>query len=505
MMDALLVVVPVVLPLVTASLLLPLTGRPRFQQAAALASGGVLLASAMLLLARTARGAILVLPLGGWSPRIGIVWVADALAAVMLLFVALVSYTTLLYAPGSLHGERERRYFYPLHQFLLVGVGGALVTGDFFNLFVFFEVMLLASFALVALGGRAQQIRMGVPYVIVNLVASALFLVGVGAMYGAAGTVNMAELSVRAAGTALPGAFWGAAALLLVVFMVKTALFPVFAWLPDSYPNAPIVVNALFAGLLTKVGVYTLFRTVPLLCGATPGGLQPALVAIAATTMLVGVVGALGRSTIRGVLSFHIVSQIGYMIFGLALFTPLALAAGLFHMIHNMLAKTVLVFAGGIAERIGGSGKLHDVRGLARSQPWLAASFFVAAMSLAGMPPFSGFWGKWFLVTGGLSAGAPVATGISLLVGLMTLASMLKIWNAVFWGKPEGQRYPAHGRHRGMLGATLALATMTVATGLLAAPIFSHLERVAAQLLDVTLYVGAVRAAVGRETHAEVP
>jgi multicomponent Na+:H+ antiporter subunit D len=504
-MNALLVLVPVVLPLVTAALLLPLTGRPRLQQAAALASGGVLLASAMLLVARTARGAILVLPLGGWSPRVGIVWVADALAAVMLLFVALVSYATLLYAPGSLRGERERRYFYPLHQFLLVGVGGSLLTGDFFNLFVFFEVMLLASFALIALGGGAQRIRMGVPYVIVNLLASAVFLVAVGAMYGTAGTVNMAELSVRAARGGLPGVFWGAAALLLVVFMVKTALFPVFAWLPDSYPEAPPAVNGLFAGLLTKVGVYTLFRTIPLLGIAAPGGLQPALVSIAAVTMIVGVLGALGRSTIRGILSFHIVSQVGYMIFGLALFTPLALAAGLFHTMHNMLAKTALVFAGGVAERIGGSGKLHDVRGLARTEPWLAAGFFVAAMSLAGMPPLSGFWGKWFLVAGGLSAGAPVTAGISLVVGLLTLASMLKIWNAVFWGKPEGQRYPTRARHSGTLVATLALAAMTVAMGLLAAPIFSHLERVATQLLDVTPYVGAVRAAESRQTDTETP
>lgn len=505
MTNALLVLIPVMLPLLTAALLLPLTGRARLQQAAALSSGGVLLANAMLLVARTARGAILVLPVGNWSPRVGVVWVADALAAVMLLFAALVSYATLLYAPGSLRGERERRYFYPLHQFLLVGVGGALLTGDVFNLFVFFEVMLLASFALIALGGRAQQVRLAVPYVILNLIASAVFLAGVGAMYGAAGSVNMAELSIRAAGGGLPSVFWAAAAMVLVVFMVKTALFPVFTWLPDSYPEAPVAVNGLFAGLLTKVGVYTLFRTVPLLGGGAPGALQPALVAIAAITMIVGVVGALGRSTIRGILSFHIVSQVGYMIFGLALFTPLALAAGLFHTVHNMLAKTALVFAGGIAERIGGSGKLGDVRGLVGTQPWLAAGFFVAAMSLAGVPPSSGFWGKWFLVAGGLAAGAPVATGISLLVGLLTLASMLKIWNATFWGKPEGQRYPEHGRDRGMLGATLGLAALTVVMGLLAAPLFAHLERVATQLLDVTPYITAVRAAGGREAHAEAP
>lgn len=504
-MNALLVMIPVVLPLVTAVLLLPMTGRVRLQHALALVSGSLLLANAMFLVARTAHGAILVLPIGSWSPRVGIVWVVDALAAVMLLFSALVSYAALLYAPGSFQGERERRTFYPLHQFLMVGVGGSLLTGDVFNLFVFFEVMLLASFTLIALGERARQVRAAVPYVIVSLVSSAVFLAGVGAMYGAAGTVNMAELSVRAASGKLPSIFWAAAAMVLVVFMVKTALFPVFTWLPDSYPEASATVNGLFAGLLTKVGVYTLFRTIPLFGRDAPLGWQPALIVIAAITMVVGVVGALGRGTIRGILSFHIVSQVGYMIFGLALFTPLALAAGLFHTVHNMVAKTALVFAGGIAERIGGSGKLGDVRGLVGTQPWLAAGFFIAAISLAGVPPSSGFWGKWFLVAGGLRIGAPVAAGISLLVGLLTLASMLKIWNATFWGKPEGQRHPEHGRDRGMLGATLALTMLTIVLGFFAAPLFAHFERVATQLLEVTSYIDAVRAAEGRSAHTEVP
>lgn len=504
-MNELLVVVPVVLPLVTAVLLLPMTGRGRLQHTVALMSASVLLVNAMLLVVRTAQGAILVLPLGNWSPRVGIVWVVDALAAVMLLFSAIVSSAALVYARGAFQHERERRTFYPLHQFLMVGVGGSLLTGDVFNLFVFFEVMLLASFALITLGGRAKQLRMAVPYIVVNLVSSALFLAGVGAMYGAAGSVNMAELSVRAAGGKLPGVFWAATAMVTAVFMVKTALFPVFTWLPDSYPEASLTVNGLFAGLLTKVGVYTLFRTVPLFSRNAPLEWQSVLVFLATATMVIGVVGALGRSTIRGILSFHIVSQVGYMILGLALFTPLTLAAGLFHTVHNMIAKTALIFAGGIVERLGGSGKLGDVRGLVGTQPWLAAGFFIAAMSLAGVPPSSGFWGKCFLVAGGLRAGAPVAAGISLFVGLLTLASMLKIWNATFWGKPEGESHTDPGRDRGMLGATLALTSLTVVLGFLAAPVFAHLERVATQLLEVTPYIEAVRAAEGRSAVTEGP
>lgn len=491
-MNAAIVVVPVLLPLLTAVLLILLSGRPRLERWTSLASGGLLLATALWITARTSRGAILVLALGGWSPRVGVVWVTDSLSALMLLVASIVAMAALAYAPGSLRGAREQRCFYPLHQLMMAGVNGSLVTGDLFNLFVFFELMLLSSFALLALGTRAAGRQHALAYVVINLVASAVLLGGVGAVYGTAGTVNMAELAVRVREGGLPSSFWGAGALVIVVFMVKAALAPVFFWLPDAYPEASAVVNGLFAGLLTKVGVYALFRTVPLLDAAAPGGLRPALLVIAAATMVIGVVGALGRSTMRGILSFHIVSQVGYMIFGLALFTPLAVAAGLFHTIHNMIAKTALVFAGGIAEGIGGSGALGHARGLARTHPWVAAGFFVPAMSLAGLPPLSGFWGKLLLVVAGFRAGAVVVTTLSLVVGLLTLASMLKIWTAVFWGAPTGQRAPAVGGDRGMLSATLGLGALTVILGVMAAPIFAHLERTATALLEVTPYVDAV-------------
>lgn len=485
-------VLPFLVPLLTAVILMPLTGRLRAQRRVALASGGILLAAAAWILAPTVDGQILVLRLGGWDPSVGIVWAVDALGAVMLLVAAVSSLAVLVYLPASLRRAGEARYIYPLLQFLLVGVNGAFMTGDLFNLFVFFEIMLLASFALIALGGRRRQLLRSFPYVAVNLVSSALFLGGVGAVYGTAGTVNMAELSAATTDVDLPGSFWGAITLVLAIFMVKAALVPVFFWLPDSYAEAPIAVTGIFAALLTKVGVYTLFRVVPLVGGSTPGRLHDGLMILAAATMLVGVVGALGRSHIRGVLSFHIVSQVGYMIFGLAVLTPLALAAGIFHLTHNMLAKTALILSGGIAERVGGSGVLGRVRGLVSTHPWVAAGFIVPAMSLAGLPPFSGFWGKLFLVMGGFQAGAWVVATIALVVGFITLASMLKIWVIVFWGPPQGQRKPELGHDRGMVGATLGLAALTVVTGLLAAPIMGYLERAAAQVLHVSPYVEAV-------------
>jgi multicomponent Na+:H+ antiporter subunit D len=482
----------VVLPLLTAALLVPFRGRPHLERWISMASGLVLLAIAAGLIWATAGGEVLVARNGNWPSTVGIVWVADQLAAIMIALTAVTSLATLVYARGSLRGPQEGRLFFLLHQFVLVGINGAFVTGDFFNLFVFFEIMLLASFVMVCLGARAEQLNQAFVYVLLNLVASAIFLGGVGAMYGTAGTVNMAETARRVAEGGLPPAFWAAAALVLVVFAIKAALIPLFFWLPDAYPQAPIPVSAFFAGLLTKVGVYTLFRTVPLLTGSTPGAFHSLLLFVAAATMLIGVLGALGRSSIREILSFHIISQVGYMIFGLALYTPLALAAGLFYVVHHIIVKTALFLAGGVAERVGGSGVLGSVRGMARTHPWVAVGFFIPAMALAGLPPFSGFWGKFFLIVAGFQVQAWAATAIAVVVSLLTLASMMKIWTATFWGEPEGQVEPSLGHRRGMVGATLGLASLSVIIGLLAAPLFAYSERAAVDLLQGEAYVSAV-------------
>lgn len=497
-----LVALTFLLPLLTAVALLPLTGRPQAQRRLATLSGVLLLVLIGWLVRLTLAGEILVLPLGHWAPWIGIVWVVDALSAIMLALTAITNFAMLLYAAGGLRGFREAKYLYPLHQLLLVGINGSFITGDFFNLFVMFEIMLLASFALISLGARPRQLNQTFPYVLVNLVASAVFLAGVGAVYGTAGTVNMAELSQRVAAGGLPVSFWAAISLVLLVFAIKTALVPVFFWLPDSYPEAPIPIAGLFAGLLTKVGVYTLFRAVPLITGSEPNLFHAVLVFVSAATMLIGVLGALGRNNIREILSFHIISQVGYMVFGLALYTPVAVAAGIFYIVHHIIVKSALFFAGGIAERVGGSGLLGAVRGMAKTHPWVAVGFFVPAMALAGLPPFSGFWGKFFLVVAGFQVEAWAATAIAVIVSLLTLASMMKIWTYAFWGAPAGQLEPALGYDRGMVGGTLLLAGLSVAIGLFAAPLFAYSEQAAAQLLAVTPYVDAVLNAGGIDAAA---
>jgi multicomponent Na+:H+ antiporter subunit D len=493
-----LVAAPVLIPLATAIVLLALNGRPAAQRTVSIISHVFMVAAAVWLLVITLGGEVLVLTLGNWSPSVGITWVADGLSAVMVLFALLTSLTVTIYSEGTFDaGDGVRKYFHPLHHFLLTGVCGSFLTGDFFNLFVFFEIMLLASFAMIALGARPRQLNLTFPYVLVNLVSSVILLGGIGAIYGTAGTVNMAEVSVAIQAGGLPAAFWAGIGMILVVFMVKAALLPLFFWLPDAYPISPIVVNALFASLLSKVGVYTLFRSVPLVTGGEVGIIQSILVAVGASTMLIGVLGALGRSGIRDILSFHIVSQVGYMVFGLAVFTPLAVAAGLFYTVHNIIVKTGLIMAGGIAERMGGSQKLGAIKGVARTHPWVAVAFFISAVALAGLPPFSGFWGKFFLAVAGYDAGMYAATTVAIVVGLLTLSSMLKIWLSVFWGEPEGQVAPEHGNSKTMLLPTLALAGIAIVMGFAGGPIIQYSMIVANDLLAVTPYVESVMQAGG--------
>jgi multicomponent Na+:H+ antiporter subunit D len=481
----------VLLPILTAVVLMPLLDRPAASRAVSLVAGVLLLLLTGVLVAGAAQGDIYVSAIGNWPALVGIVWVVDGLSGILLLLTAITSLATLVYAPASLR-RSETRYFYLLHQFILAGINGSFVTGDFFNLFVFFEIMLLASFVLIALGGRAVQLNRTFPYVLVNLVASALFLGGIGAVYGTAGTVNMAVLSERVAAGTLPPVFWAAMTLVLAVFVIKAAVAPVFLWLPDAYPEAPTPVLAFFAGLLTKVGIYTLFRSVPLILGSAPTAFHAVLVVLASLTMLVGVVGALGRNRIKEILAFQIVSSVGFIVFGLAVYTPMMVAAGIFYMAHSILITTALFFAAGVAERIGGSDRLGAIRGLARTHPWLAAGFFISALALAGLPPLSGFWAKLFLVVGGFSAGAWAGTATILFVSLLTLGLVLRLWNMLFWGAPAGHLEPRVDHDRSMMGATLTLASAAVVLALIVSPLWSYSTRAGEDLLLVRPYVNAV-------------
>ncbi|MHB1139934.1 MAG: proton-conducting transporter transmembrane domain-containing protein, partial [Microthrixaceae bacterium] len=386
-------------------------------------------------------------------------------------------------------------FFHPVYLVLAAGVSGSFLTGDLFNLFVAFEITLVSSYVLITLGARRDQVRSATTYVVVNLLASILFVVGIAWVYAATGTVNLADLATRM--DAVPESVRTSLSMVfLVVFGIKAAIFPLFFWLPDSYPTAKLPVTAVFAGLLTKVGVYALIRVQTLVF---PGeGPSTVFLVIAGLTMVVGVLGAIAQNDMKRILSFHIVSQIGYMLLGLGLFTVAGLAGAILFIVHQIPVKTALFLTAGLVEESTGATELNRVGGLIRRMPVAAALFALAALSLAGIPPLSGFVGKLALIDAGFAAGTNTIVAISLVVGLLTLFSMTKIWNGVFWGTPEQPTEPlvtGDGRLRSpalMQTSTIALVTLTLAIAVFAGPLYELCERAATGLLDPAPYVQAV-------------
>lgn len=491
-----LLVAPVLVPLATAVLALAAWRRPDAQHAIALLGGAVQLAAALLLLVRVDAEGILALQLGGWPAPFGISFVADRFGAIMVVLGALMTFAVVIYSGPSVDAGRKAFGFHPLLQWMAMGVSGAFLTGDLFNLYVWFEVLLMSSFVLMALGGTQRQLEGAIKYVTLNLLSSAFFLAAVGILYGTVGTLSMADLAVRLPQLGQPGLVTALAMLFLVAFGIKAAIFPLFAWLPASYHVPPIAVSALFAGLLTKVGVYALIRVFTLLFVQDVAFTHGLLTWIAGLTMVTGVLGAAVQNDVRRILSFHIVSQIGYMLMGLALFTPLALAGSVFYVMHHIIVKTNLFLIAGIVRRVGGDYALARLGSQWRLRPWLGLLFLVPALSLAGIPPFSGFWAKLVLVRGGLEIGSFGIVATSLAVSLLTLFSMMKIWAEAFWKEaPEGAPAPAGlERHEvvSLVGPCVSLATLTIAIGVLAGPALELAVRAAGQLADPSQYVAAV-------------
>lgn len=430
--------------------------------------------------------------IGGWPPPISVVYVADRFAALMLVVGLAMLTIVLVYAIGQGGSDERSPFYHPAYLALTAGVANAFLAGDLFNLFVAFEILLMASYVLMTLEGNDDQIRSGTTYVVLNIVESMLLLTAVGLVFAATGTVSMAELPARLAELDSP-LRTGLNLLLLLAFGLKAAVFPLFFWLPDSYPTAPSPVTAVFAGLLTKIGVYALVRTETLLF---PGGQRNLILVIAGFTMIVGVLGAIAQSDMKRILSFHIVSQIGYMLLGLGIGGTAGLAATVFFVLHQIPIKTALFLVEGIIEQDSGTSILDHVGGMLHRSGPLAVLFLLPALSLAGLPPFSGFVGKLGLVQAGFADGQYAIVAVSLAGSLLTLLSMTKIWTGVFWGHITPLRsQPSLGvlRHRPvMTGATIAMVGIGVGIALGAGPIYDFCERAAAELVDPAAYSTAV-------------
>lgn len=436
---------------------------------------------------------MLVSQVGDHPAPFGISLVVDPLSAFMLAITGVVAFTVGIYATVTIDPNRERFAFFPLTGFLIMGINFAFLTGDLFTLYVAFEVMLMASFVLLTLGGERGQIEGGLKYVTLNLISSTIFLAAAGLTYAAAGTLNMAQLAERLAGQPSPGLTTVLAGLFLIVFGIKSAIFPLFFWLPASYHTPPVALTALFGGLLTKVGIYAMWRVLAMMFPQDIAFFQPLLLVLAALTMIVGVLGAIAQTDFRRLLSFHIISQIGYLLMGLALFTVESMTASVFFMLHVILAKTALFMVSGISRAVEGTYELKKLGGMQQTHPRLALIFLLAALSLAGVPPLSGFWAKLMLLRAGLEVGQYGIVAVALVVSLLTFYSMIKIWNEVFWKKPPEtqQPVPTH-KMRLMVGSTAVLAALVVLVGVLVEPVASLSRRIAEDITAPDAYVNTV-------------
>lgn len=499
MSSHLLLSMPIIWPLLGVALCSIFWDRPRAQRLVSLAASTGLLLSSLALLAAARDGTVLATQFGGWAAPFGITFVGDMLSAAMVVITGLMAVAVGIYGLVDDAKAREASLYHPLYQGLLLGVTGAFLTGDIFNLYVWFEVMLISSFGLLALGGTREQLDAGVKYVTLNLVATTLFLICVAFLYGLTGSLNMADIARVLPKVENQGLVTTIAVLFLVAFGSKAAVFPLFFWLPASYHTASAPVVAIFAALLTKVGVYAVIRSFTLIFDLSLGFTAPMIGIVAALTMVTGVLGAAAHFDVRKILSFHIISQIGYMLLGIAVATPLAIGGAILYVIHHIVVKANLFLLAGVINRAGGSFELKQVGGLYKTLPWLGVLFLIPALSLAGLPPLSGFWSKFVVVKASLDAGHVMLAATALAVGVLTLYSMLKIWNEAFWKAAPAESAAATagflanaGMRRTMLMPIVLLAAVTLAIGLMAEPFVAFSLRAGEQLLDKSAYMEAV-------------
>lgn len=460
------------------------------------------------------------LQVGGWDAPVGITLVADRLSTVMLFTSSVVLFSVMWYAisQGVRDGTKDEPVatFLPTYMLLTMGVNVSFLAGDLFNLYVGFEIFLVASYVLLTLGASPARVRAGVGYVMVSMASSLIFVLALAYIYATVGTMNMAQIGIRMED--IPAGTRSAVfAVLLIAFGIKAAVFPLDAWLPDSYPTAPSLVTAVFAGLLTKVGVYAIIRARTSIF--TDGGLDGLLMWVALATMLVGILGAIAQSDIKRLLSFTLVSHIGYMIFGVALGTAQGLSGAIFYAVHHILVQTALFLVVGLIERQAGTSSLRRLGSLIYTAPLIAILYFIPAMNLGGIPPFSGFLGKIMLLQAGANEGSWmswVLIGGAVVTSLLTLYVMVLVWAKGFLrdrgDAPEGNLAMVRpsplgevteyveladrddvGRVPfGMLASTSLLVIASVSMSFLAGPISGVTTRAATSAQDDSIYRYAV-------------
>lgn len=460
---------------------------------ASLTAALLVVAFSVGMLVQTIDGNVLVHSMGAWPAPFGIVLVADGLSAFMSLLSAVVFFFSVAHVAVTPDKIREKFHLFALMQFLHAGVQLSFLTGDLFNLFVAFEIMLVASYALAVLGSTREQLREGFRYIVMNLVASALLVTTCGFIYGALGTLNMAHLAQRAAEIGPHSTIALFSSLLLIVFASKSAQFPFGFWLAGTYPALPAAVGAFFAAILTKVGIYALIRTFGTMFTADVHIAQTVLITLGIFSMLFGAFGLVSQREWRRILAFGVISSVGYMAFGLGIGTPEALSATLFYTATSVMVTSSLFLLASWAEKTAGTSYVA-VRGMLEKQPLMAAIFLLGALTLAGLPPTAGFIAKFGLISAAVAQPTPLVwagVAAALLASLVILYAMLQLWRGYFWGKRaidcKGVGVTVPERR-----VTILAAAPVVLAALFASPLASATDAIALQMANPSFYIGGV-------------
>lgn len=434
----------------------------------------------------------IILETGDWPAPYGIILVADPLAIILVLTTNIILTACAFYAPHSVTLKQEQHYFYSFMFFLITGVSGAFLTGDLFNLFVFFEVLLMSSYALIVLGGDKIQLRESIKYVLINLFSSMLFVTAVAFLYGVVGTVNMAQIAERVQEVDQKGILTTIGILFFFVFATKAALFPLYYWMPKSYIMPNPVISALFGSLLTKVGVYSIIRVFSLIFVYKLDLTHQTFIWIAGLSMIFGILGALSTNNVKLIIAYNIIPAIGFIIMGIGVFNQDAMSGSIYYLMHDMIIKAALFLLVGAIAYVAGTSDLRKMGGLIHYYPILGWLLFVSAFILAGIPPFSGFIAKLLLLKGTLADDEIMITIISLLSSLLILYSVMKIFIKGFWGEKNPKYEVERKSTKGLTGPIIFLLAFSVILGIGAEFVYPTVDAISSHLLDPQIYIDAV-------------
>lgn len=483
---------PILIPLLFAAVLMFFPKNIRLQRIFAVLGVVSTLAAALFLLFKVKSAGVQVVTLGSWDAPFGISMVSDLFSALLVVTTSLITLFVVFYSFPTIGKEREQSFYYSGILFLLVGVNGAFTTGDIFNLFVFFEVLLMSSYMLIVHGGEKPQLRETIKYLLVNVISSALFVAAVAFLYSVTGTLNMADLAIKIPQIEETGILTVIAVLFLVVFGFKASIFPLYFWLPGAYYAPPVPILALFGALLTKVGVYAIIRTYTLFFVMDTAFTHELLGIVAILTILAGCIGALAYFDVKKIIIYNIIIAVGVILFGVSQLNTAGVDGAIFYLIHDMLIKAALFFLVGIVAILFGTSDLRKMGGLIKTYPVLGWTYLIAAFGLAGIPPLSGFPGKLLIVQGGFEGPQFWGSIVILATSLIVLLSVIRIFVYAFWGEPVATVPLKKSVYRQLFIPTVILVALTVAIGVGAELFMPFISGAGEVLLNPSIYTDAV-------------